>query len=156
MWNCSYVVHAKWAVPWTFTLGWAIQNIKWTYVHLWTAPCGSRPGTKWQMSVQNTRAPDVPSTARRLWWLRQSWEFAGSVFEDAHRTGLCYLKKWQPQLWPTSSRAETNTLGLFGSLNRTTGVSEFCTSDDDCTKWVRSTFVISNLNLAERLKPWAA
>ena len=32
-----------------------------------------------------------PSTARCLWWLRQSWEFAGSVFEDAHRVGFAYV-----------------------------------------------------------------
>ena len=30
-----------------------------------------------------------PSTARRLWWLRQSRGFAGSVFEDSHTGRIC-------------------------------------------------------------------
>ena len=30
-----------------------------------------------------------PSTARRLWWLHQSQNFDGLVFEDSHRSKVC-------------------------------------------------------------------
>jgi hypothetical protein len=43
----------------------------------------------------------LPSTTRRMWWLRQFWGFEGPIFEDAPRSRVCACVHRDECLWCT-------------------------------------------------------